>query len=219
MVDKMPSQQEITERLIHSCVDGILAFDTRCRYIIWNPAMERISGMTADECLGRVTSEVFPFMQQTGLDQFHRGALAGKTSVVEDHPYKVPESGKQGIVDCRYSPILDADGAVVGGMGVVRDVTARKAVQDEAERSRRELRYMVTRLQEMLETDRRRMARRVRDEVGKALVTLGNDLASLGEQVKGQGQLPRRVRALTAAVDDTLARMERLTYESRSSET
>lgn len=143
--------QEFMARLIHSCADGVLAFDTRCRYLIWNPAMERISGMAAQQCLGRKASELFPFLEQTGLDQFHRSTLAGETSVVEDHPFQVPETGKQGAMDCHYSPILGEDGEVIGGMAIIRDVTARKAIQDEAERSRRELRYLVGRLKEMLD--------------------------------------------------------------------
>lgn len=209
------NNQQIMERLIQSCVDGILAFDTRTRYLIWNPAMERISGIAADDCLGRVATEVFPFMQHTGLDQFHRATLAGKTIVVEDHPYKVPESGKQGAMDCRYSPILDADGAVVGGMGVVRDVTERKAVQDEAERSRRELRYLTARLQEMLKDDRRRMARQVRDGPGKALATLKEDLSDLGHRLQGQQELEDRIQAMTGVVDAALIDVERMTAGPR----
>ncbi len=210
---------EWLEWLIRGCSHGLLAFDTKSRYLVWNPAMERISGMAGEQCLGRVAIDVFPFMEETGLDQYHQQTLAGKTCVVEDHPYKIPETGKQGAMEVHYSPIRSRAGEVVGGVGVIHDVTERKARHDEAERSRRELRYMVTRLQEMVDTDRQRMARKVRDELGGKLVSLGNDLASLAEEVKGQDRLEERVKSLTATVDDALADMERITSEARSSET
>lgn len=207
---------ELLEQMIQSCSDGILAFDTSRRYVIWNPAMERISGVAADDCLGRVATDVFPFLEQTGLDQYHRQTLEGKNPVVQDHAYRVPDTGKQGAIDCHYSPIRDASGAVMGGWGVIRDVTERKAKQDEAERSRRELRYLTTRLSEMLTAERSRLARHVRHDLGRPLEALRQELSVLGDELTGQERASERVRVMSAMVDKALAQMDRMTPELRT---
>lgn len=199
---------EWLEWLIRCCSHGLLAFDHKSRYLVWNPAMERISGMTGGQCLGRVAGELFPFMVETGLDQFHKQTLDGESCIIEDHPYKIPQSGKQGAMEVHYRPIRSAKGQVVGGVGVIQDVTERKARHDEAERSRRELRYLTTRLREMLDEERETAARHLRDDLGKTLEGLADDLTALGQEV--DGEQADRVQAMGEKLDAALATVRRL---------
>lgn len=114
------------ERLIASSVDGIVAFDTDLRYTVWNPAMERLSGVAGKAVLGRRALEVFPFLEEIGEDRFFRAALAGETIVALDRFFTVPETERQGYFEGHYSPLYDPDGAIVGGLGIIRDITERK---------------------------------------------------------------------------------------------
>ena len=50
--------------LVESSGDGILAYDTDIRVTLWNPAMESISGIRAEELLGRSLFEEFPFLHE-----------------------------------------------------------------------------------------------------------------------------------------------------------
>ncbi len=124
----------LSEALIRSSFDGILAFDRDFRYTIWNPAMERISGVPAERALGRVAFEVFPFLVETGEDEAFREALAGRHKLTRDRVFTVPETGHQGVFEGSYSPLRDASGGIAGGLAVIRDVTERR---DSAESSRR----------------------------------------------------------------------------------
>ena len=108
----------------------MLVFDAEFRYTAWNSAMERISGMPREQVLGRVAFEVFPFLVETGEDLYFREALAGKSLVAEARPYDVPESGHRGFFDGYYSPLKDEHGRVVGGVGVIRDITARMRAEE-----------------------------------------------------------------------------------------
>jgi PAS domain S-box-containing protein len=119
-------RKELAERVIGCSVDGILAFDRECRYTVWNPAMETISGFTAEEVLGRSAFEVFPFLEEIGEDRFFHAALAGERLVAEDRPYRIPTTGRQGFFEGHYAPIRDGEGEVVGGLAVIRDITAQK---------------------------------------------------------------------------------------------
>ncbi|HEX4961746.1 MAG TPA: ATP-binding protein [Thermoanaerobaculia bacterium] len=128
----------LSDALIRSSFDGILAFDRDFRYTIWNPAMERISGVPAERVLGRVAFEVFPFLVETGEDRAFREALAGRASLTHDRVYSVPESGRQGVFEGSYAPLLDETGDLAGGLAVIRDVTERR----DKEENRRRLTFL-----------------------------------------------------------------------------
>jgi PAS domain S-box-containing protein len=125
------SQKLLLERLIASSVDGILAFDRNCIFSIWNAAMEHISGVQAERAIGKNAFDVYPFSEGTGEDKFFYEALAGEAVVARNRPCVVPETGKEGFFEGYYSPISDDSGEVVGGLGIIRDVTERHRAEEE----------------------------------------------------------------------------------------
>ncbi|MBI3360334.1 MAG: PAS domain S-box protein [Chloroflexi bacterium] len=116
----------VFKRLIESSVDGIFAFDLECRYTVWNPGMERVTGVSPLKTIGKNAFEVFPELKETGEDEFFHEALAGKIAVLHDKPYSVPESGQTGFVEAHYSPLFDEAGEITGGLAIIRDITERK---------------------------------------------------------------------------------------------
>lgn len=123
-------QKEFSDRLINSSLDGIFAFDRECRYTHWNPAMERITGVTKAKTLGQCAFDVFPFLAEIGEDKYFYEALAGRASIARNRPYTVPETGRAGFFEGYYSPIRDEAGEVVGGLAIIRDITERKQVEE-----------------------------------------------------------------------------------------
>jgi PAS domain S-box-containing protein len=123
-------------RLISSSVDGILAFDHDYCYTVWNPGMERISGIKATDSLGKCAFNVFPHLKETGEDRFYLEALAGRTVVVRDHPYIVPETGEQGFFEGHYSPLLKETGEIIGGLAIIRDISERKRAEAELQKAK-----------------------------------------------------------------------------------
>jgi PAS domain S-box-containing protein len=119
-------------RLIDASVDGILAFDRGCRYTGWNQAMERISGIAREDVLGKHAFDVFPFLVETGEDKCFFAALGGESTVSENRPYTIPETGHEGFFRGYYSPLRDQQDKIVGGIAVIRDITERKRAEDTA---------------------------------------------------------------------------------------
>ena len=129
-LEALQREKEFSNILVNSSVDGILAFDTECRYTVWNSGMERISGVGKAEALGNIAVEVFPFLEETGEDEYFFGALAGKTALAADRLYRVPETGRQGYFEGHYSPLIGASGEILGGLAVIRDITERKQAEE-----------------------------------------------------------------------------------------
>ncbi|MBI4596300.1 MAG: PAS domain S-box protein [Candidatus Tectomicrobia bacterium] len=129
--EKMRREKEFSERLISSSLDGILAFDQNCRYTVWNPAMEGISGVTKEQVLDKCAFDVFPILKKAEEGQCFTEALAGRTGIIKDRPYVAPGTGREGFYEAHYSPLLNEAGAVIGGLSVIRDTTERKRAEEE----------------------------------------------------------------------------------------
>src|SRR5262249_29972876 len=84
------TEAALAEQLLAASVDGLLAFDREYRYIFWNPAMERISGLQAADVLGRSAFDVLPFLRETGEDECLYQAVRGQARSSSDRPFAVP---------------------------------------------------------------------------------------------------------------------------------
>lgn len=131
---------DFSQQLIQSSMDGIMAFDRDCRYLAWNPAMEKLTGITQGSVLGNCAFERFPFLKETGEDQYFYAALRGETITSVDRAFSIPETGRQGYFEGRYSPLLNAVGEIVGGLCIVRDVTESNRTADALKESKRQFR-------------------------------------------------------------------------------
>ena len=122
--------------LVEQNPDGVLAFDRDFRYTIWNPVMEQISGCRSEDVVGRDAFELFPFLREIGEDRCFEAALRGEVAVSSNQEYRIQQTGRTGFFDAHYIPIRDGSGAVVGGLGLIRNVTARQQAEARAKESR-----------------------------------------------------------------------------------
>ncbi len=126
--NQMTSQAaaEVSQAVIMGAAQGIILYDTELRYQLFNPFMERLTGKSADEVLGRVAVEVFPRLRASGIEEVLKRALAGETVDVRD--FMVPKHSAEGRhvwESCIFAPHRAADGSIIGVVGLVRDVTDR----------------------------------------------------------------------------------------------
>ena len=118
----------------------MFAFDRDFRFIAWNRAMQRISGVACEEVLGKSAFDVFPRLRETGENQHLSSALAGKESVSENHPYGPSETG---VFESHYSPLFDEKDNVIGGIAVITDITVRKQAEEATHAAYRQLAFHV----------------------------------------------------------------------------
>jgi PAS domain S-box-containing protein len=132
-------QKGFVDQLISSSDDGIFAFDRELRYTLWSEGMARITGLGAEEAVGRLVLDVFPFFRETGEDKHFAAALEGRTVTAQGGRYHAGGGVAEATFEARYSPLIGASGEIVGGLAIVRDETARVAAERELARSNAEL--------------------------------------------------------------------------------
>jgi PAS domain S-box-containing protein len=126
--------------MIDASVDGMFAFDRDFLLVAWNLAMQRISGLASEEVLGKSALDVFPFLRETTENRHLSSVLEGKDSVSENHPYGPSETG---VFESHYSPLLDDNHNVVGGIAVITDVAARKHAEEATHAAYQQLAFHV----------------------------------------------------------------------------
>lgn len=121
--------------VLASMGEGVVTTDEKGRILSVNPAMERMSGLRPDEVVGRLAAEVYPTRDRDGRPIPPEDRLLPKVlasgEVLANRGYDtmlVTKDGSLLPIGVTVSPILDAQGGVVGGVGVVRDVSHEREV-------------------------------------------------------------------------------------------
>jgi PAS domain S-box-containing protein len=133
----------ITREIISTARQGIIVFDRQLRYLLWNPFMEEISGLSSQNVLGRHHSDLFPFVKERGLDLLLERALGGERVSAYDFAYYVPDTGKSGWASASYGPLRDLNGAIVGVIAVVQDITSLKLAEEALNQSEERFKNVV----------------------------------------------------------------------------
>jgi len=140
----LAKEKRVSEMLIESSVDGIIAFDRLYRYTVWNQAIEKLSGISRNEAIGKSAFEIFPLLPENNWEwEFFNAALAGETIKVEEQTYIIPATGKEGFFEVFYSPLKNELGTIEGGLVTIRDTTERKRSQLALQKSEELVRLFV----------------------------------------------------------------------------
>src|SRR5262249_17219629 len=117
---------QINREIIDGAAEGIILYDRELRYQVFNPFMERLTGRTESAVVGKIAADVFPRLVPSGIEAALKRALAGEVVQVADA--LVPKHSAEGHdvwESCTFAPHRNADGEILGVIGLVRDVTER----------------------------------------------------------------------------------------------
>ncbi len=135
--------EHFASTVLASVSEGVIVYDRQLRYRVWNKFMEDLTGLPAEHILGARAPDVFPHLVEQGIDKILQRALAGETVTSPDTPYGIPTTGKTGWVVGLYGPLLSADGTIVGVVGIVRDITDRKLVEEQQRKNEERFRALI----------------------------------------------------------------------------
>lgn len=220
-VDKaLLEANQFNQQILFAAHEGIIVYGPDLRYRIWNPFMERMSGIPAAAVLGRHPLEVFPFLREAGVVEVIEKALAEECPPARDFAFQVPQSGRAGWASDCTAPLRNADGVIIGAVGMVRDMTTRKQAETDLRASKEVLQALTARLQILREEERTRIARAVHDELGQELTGLKMDLRWLEHGLEElhdprASPLLEKTMAATDLVDTTIKTVQRIATDLR----
>lgn len=126
---------EISLHFMAISQQGIIVYYRDLTYALWNSAMEEMTGLLSRDVLGKHHWDLFPFLEEQGLDRLLEAALAGEQTSTEEFAYYVPSTGKSGWACSTYGPLRDLDGEIVGVIASVEDITRRTLAEQALSQS------------------------------------------------------------------------------------
>src|SRR6185369_9824014 len=110
-----------------SSFEGAVVVDPECRILLWNPAMERIFDISRSRAVGQVISHLVPELCQPAEVGALNEALAGRPAIGKEHCLELSE-GRKIYFRVLYNPVKSRNGAVIGALGIVRNLSEQKAL-------------------------------------------------------------------------------------------
>ncbi len=211
--------------IVESSSDAILSVTPDGFVTTWNGGAERIFGYTGNEIIGRSILTIIPAYLHRDRARL-LATVRGAHDIQSYDAVRVTKDGRCIDVSVTLSPLKDSVGQFVGVSKVIRDISDRKRgevllrqthealemrVQErtaELSAANHSLRILSSRLMQVQEEERSRLARDLHDEVGQLLTALKIDLQDIRH---GEAQ-----KARFGSLTDSLELVDRLLTQVRS---
>jgi len=133
-VSERPSKPSVNSHLaaiIESSEDAIASKDLNGIITSWNKSAERLFGYTAEEIIGQPVTTIIPPELHDDEPRILAKIRAGER-IEHFETVRVHKDGRRLIVSLTVSPIKDEKGRIVGAAKIVRDITQRKKLEEDA---------------------------------------------------------------------------------------
>jgi PAS domain S-box-containing protein len=188
--------------VIDTLPDYIYLKDTEHRCLVSNAANARVLGVTSpEEVEGKTLSDFYPSEEAAVYDNQDKLIIeTGKAYLNQENHFVDLESGQQRWSWMSRLPFYDADGRILGIVGISRDITAFKETELERER-------LITELQ-IKNAELERFTYTVSHDLKTPLVTISGFLGFLERDV-ASGNM-ECIKQDTTTIRDAVEQMKRL---------
>ncbi|PKN36006.1 MAG: hypothetical protein CVU61_00455 [Deltaproteobacteria bacterium HGW-Deltaproteobacteria-19] len=201
--------EEKYRTLIESTGDLIFIVNEKGIYTYVNPQFERATGYSVRDLIGQpFTFLVAPEHIESTIRRFRKGIRGEYTLPYDAH--LVHRNGEKIPVEFLVTTQYDATGRAVGRFGIGRDITERKRAEEILRQQSRQLRILSARLTEAEESERKRIARELHDQVGQNLTVVGINLSIVRSKLPAE-----EMKMLRARLEDSMVLVEEITEFTR----
>lgn len=146
------SEQRFFDIISH-LPDGTFVIDREGRVIAWNRAMEEITGIAAEDIIGKTDLDLsvliyaerrpllidFIIRPDEDVFRYYPEARRIEDRLLSERYIPSLYGGRGGYFWIISSPLYDSGGRIVGGIETIRDVTDRKRAEDALNQARKKL--------------------------------------------------------------------------------
>jgi PAS domain S-box-containing protein len=144
-VAELAAERHLLRVLIDNMPDLILVKDTASRFLAVNPALAHLMGARApDELLGKTDFDFYPHEIAQHYYALEQEFLhTGRPLVNQEELHRDPDTGEDRWFLATKIPFRDQQGVVHGLVGISRDITEHKQLEEELRRHRDHLEELV----------------------------------------------------------------------------
>jgi PAS domain S-box-containing protein len=124
--------------IVESSDDAIIATDLHATVTSWNKGAERLFGYSASEAIGKSISIVSTADNLNDVQEIRMKIMNGE-AVKHYETVRRKKDGTHVEISLTVSPIVDAQGRIVGASGIARDITLRKLAERELSKTNERL--------------------------------------------------------------------------------
>jgi PAS domain S-box-containing protein len=142
---ELAEERNLLRTLIDNIPDLILVKDVESRFLAINPALARLMGAaTPEELLGKTDFDFYPQdIAQQYYTQEQAMLASGHPSLNQEELHIDPETGAPRLYLATKIPFRDQQGVIRGLVGISRDITEHKQIEEELRHHRDHLEELV----------------------------------------------------------------------------
>ncbi|MGZ8539616.1 MAG: PAS domain-containing sensor histidine kinase [Chitinophagaceae bacterium] len=153
-----------------------------------NPAgLAMVEAEHEAEVLGRQMRELVDPQYKNAFGQFAKKVFKGASGKLEFGITGL--KGGHRWLETHAVPLRDSNGKIISLLGVTRDITERKKVEEKIGNTAEELRLLAAHLQSIREEERKRIGREIHDELGQQITAIKMDIAWIDKRITADNPL------------------------------
>ncbi|RDK02409.1 sensor domain-containing protein [Paraburkholderia lacunae] len=129
--------------VLQTIPDMVWLKDTDGVYLSCNHAFERMIGRRESDIIGKTDYDLFNAEEAEFNREKDRAAIEARRICINEEWVTYQGASERALAEKRKVPLFDADGNVVGVLGVERDITERKRIEEMLASREREFRTLV----------------------------------------------------------------------------
>lgn len=125
MLDALAHERSLLRTLVQTLPDMVWMKDTAGRYLLCNPPLERVFGRDEADVVGKTDHDLLPADFADQLRLHDQRAIDAGHPLRNEEWVSLADDGRRVFVETVKAPMVDAEGRVLGVVGIARDITER----------------------------------------------------------------------------------------------
>jgi PAS domain S-box-containing protein len=197
---------EFMERVMASAQVAICVFDSAGRFAMLSPRGAEVTGYPADELRGKPSTFLVVPADKPRIRKLIESVLTSGESFPQTETTITCKDGAQKLIRFDMGPIREGE-KIVGAVATGEDISTIRRAEEAIRRSSQELRLLSSRLLDLQDAERRRIARELHDVTAQNLFAIHIALGRL---------LPQSSEAQRSELQECIALCEQSREEIRT---
>jgi two-component system sensor histidine kinase UhpB len=218
--EELRKSEEHYRLITENTHDLISTLDIEGNYLYVSPSYKEILGYKPAELIGRNSLDFIHPDDKARVIVAWKSALATLRSKTVEFRYR-HNNGDWYFFEGVGKWIFDKNGSASKTVIISRDITQRKAYEEQLRDTTEKLRSLTTHLQTAIENERTRISREIHDELGQLMTALKMDLSLLSRKVsnaQGTEDIPaiqEEIKKMSGLADLNIQTIRKIATELR----